>query len=186
MTILAFAASNSSKSINKRFVTHAVEIYQERNPSQVATEIIDLNDYEMPIFSPDRQTASGIPAQAQAFYDKIGAADGLIISFAEYNGSYTAAFKNIFDWASRIAMRIYQDKPMVLLATSIGPRGGQNVLKTAVDAAPFFGGDVKGSLSVGPYADRFDADSGRLTQPDDAMALQDALDALRDALPTPA
>ena len=186
MNILAFAASNSSTSINKRFATHAAEVFRVGQSSGAETEIIDLNDYEMPIYSPDRQKAGGIPPQAQAFYDRIGAADGLIVSFAEYNGSYTAAFKNIFDWASRISMKIYQDKPMVMLATSIGPRGGQNVLRTAVESAPFFGGDVKGSLSVGPYSDRFDVETGRLTLPDDVLALRDALAALRAALPAPA
>ena len=182
MTVLAFAASNSSKSINKRFVTHAAEVFHAGR-SGSAPQIIDLNDYEMPIFSADREAESGIPAQARAFYDRISAASGLIVSFAEHNASYTAAFKNVFDWASRIDQKVYQNKPMVILATSPGRRGAQSVLDAALASAPRFGGDVKGSLSVGPYGERFDAETGCLTQAEDVEALGAALAALRAALP---
>jgi NAD(P)H-dependent FMN reductase len=57
--------------------------------------------------------------------------DGIIISFAEHNGSYTAAFKNIFDWVSRIGKIVWWDKPMLLLSTSDGERGALSVLETA-------------------------------------------------------
>jgi len=80
----------------------------------------------------------------------------LLISFAEHNGSYTAAFKNTFDWASRAEMKVYQGKPAVLLATSPGPGGAKNVLNSALGSAPHFGMDVKGSLSVPSFFDNFD------------------------------
>lgn len=92
----------------------------------VDTKPLDLNDYEMPIYSPERQ-AAGFPPQAQAFFAKIGNADALIISLAEYNGSNSVAFKNIFDWCSRIKMAMFQKKPMLLMATPPGPGGGQHV-----------------------------------------------------------
>mgnify|MGYP001803843157 CR=1 FL=1 len=85
----------------------------------------------MPIYSIDREQASGIPQQAQDFFAKIGSADALLISYAEHNGFYTAAFKNIFDWCSRVDTKVFQDKPMVILSASLGPNGGAIVLKTA-------------------------------------------------------
>lgn len=176
--ILAFAASNSRQSINKRFAEHAGLVLQKELAPEVTLEMIDLNDYEMPIYSPDRENAGGIPQAARDFYAKIGGAEALIISFAEHNGAYTAAFKNIFDWVSRIDMKVYQGKPMLALATSPGPGGGQNVLQAAVGAAPFFGGDIKGSLSVGPYGEHFDAETGVLNEPGQAAALREALRAL--------
>jgi len=135
----------------------------------------------MPIYSPERE-AVGIPRQAHKFFNKIGGADGLIVSFAEYNGSYSAAFKNVFDWASRIDMKVYQDKPMVMLSTSPGKGGGQNVLKTAVTAAPFFGGIVAGNMSVGPFGEKFDQETDRLVSNEDAMALREALTAFQAAV----
>jgi hypothetical protein len=109
---------------------------------------------------------------------KISGADALLISFAEHNGSYTAAFKNLFDWTSRIDMRVYQDKPTVFLSTSPGPRGGANVLNTAVSAAPHQGADLKASLSVPSIYDNFDFEAGQLSNPDLSNALKEALTSL--------
>jgi NAD(P)H-dependent FMN reductase len=48
----------------------------------------------------------------QEFYKKIGVADAVILSIAEHNGSYTAAYQNLFDWASRISDAVFQYKPI--------------------------------------------------------------------------
>jgi chromate reductase len=69
--------------------------------ADATVEIIDINDYEMPLFSQDKEEVLGQPDAAKAFYAKLGQADAIIISFAEHNGSYTAAYKNLFDWTSR-------------------------------------------------------------------------------------
>jgi len=156
MKVLAFAASTSSHSINKQLVTYAGELLKSGIVENAEVEIIDLNDFEMPIYSSDRENDNGIPEQGHAFLKKIAEADALLISFAEHNGSYTAAFKNTFDWASRAEMKVYQGKPAVLLATSPGPGGAKNVLNSALGSAPHFGMDVKGSLSVPSFFDNFD------------------------------
>lgn len=158
MKILAFAASSSKNSINKKLVTYATSLTQD---AQV--EIIDINDYEMPIFSEDREQQLGQPQQAQDFYAKITAADALVISIAEHNGHYTAAFKNLFDWTSRINQQVYQNKPMVLLATSPGPGGANTVLSAALASAPHFGANVVGSISVPSFYDNFDSETTTLT-----------------------
>ncbi len=159
MKLLAFAATSSTQSINRQLIAYATRLLAD----DVDVETIDLNDYEMPIYSIDRQNESGIPQLAHDFFDKIGDADALLISFAEHNGFYTAAYKNIFDWASRIDMRVYQEKPTVMLSTSIGPGGGGNVLQTAVASAQFFGNDVLASLAIPSFADNFDDTSGSLS-----------------------
>jgi chromate reductase len=157
MKVLAFAASNSRSSINKALVTYASSLLEHAE-----IEVIDLNDYEMPIYSSDRENDSGIPQRAHDFYNKISAADALIISFAEHNGSYTAAYKNLFDWTSRIDPKVYQDKPTVLLATSPGPGGAGGVLAAAKGSAPYFGMDVKADLSLAKFFDEFDVEKGTL------------------------
>ena len=111
----------------------------------------------MPLFSEDVEQVLGQPQLASDFIAKLGSADVLIISFAEHNGLYSAAFKNLFDWCSRQAGRnIYQEKPMLLLATSAGGRGGKSVLDIATSASPRFGGDVRASISVPAFHENFD------------------------------
>ncbi|QMU60800.1 MAG: NADPH-dependent FMN reductase [Gammaproteobacteria bacterium] len=159
MKILAFAASSSKNSINKKLVTYAVGLLKNAQ-----TEILDLNDYELPLFSEDKEKELGHPSLANDFLLKISGNDALIISFAEHNGSYTAAYKNLFDWCSRINTKVFQNKPMVLLATSPGPGGASNVLTTAKTSAPFFDGNVKASVSVPKFYENFE--SGKLINPE--------------------
>lgn len=181
-TILVFAASNSTTSINKRLAVHAANVLKNELEAAVAIDVLDLNDFEMPIYSPEREKEAGIPQLAQDFYARIGAADGLIIAYAEHNGSYSAAFKNIFDWCSRISMKVFQDKPQVVLSASPGKRGGAGVMAVALGAAPYFGADVKGSLSIGPFTEHFDVEADRLVTPELASSLRDALLALKSVL----
>ena len=153
--IIAFGASSSKNSINKQFATYAA--HQFKN---VSVEILDLNDYEMPIFSVDKEKENGIHPLATDFYTKIGSADFVVISFAEHNGNFSAAFKNILDWASRINAKTFQEKEMLLLATSPGARGGSSVLDIATKRFPFQGGIIKGSFSLPSFNANFDPEIG--------------------------
>ncbi|QBF83466.1 NADPH-dependent oxidoreductase [Shewanella maritima] len=165
MKILAFAASSSRQSINKTFATYAANLVEGAE-----VEVLDINDFEIPLFSEDREKELGKPALAQAFYDKISEADALVISFAEHNGSYTAAYKNLFDWTSRIDMKVYQGKPALLLATSPGPGGAKSVLGAATTSAPYFAADVKASISLPSFYDNFDVATQSIK--DDAIATE--------------
>ena len=165
MKILALAASNSKQSINKALITYASSLIEraEVGGAEIESadvEILDINDYEMPLYSIDREQEDGIPDLAHAFYKKIGGSDALLISYAEHNGSYTAAYKNLYDWASRIDMKVYQGKSMVMLAASPGPGGASNVLASATTSAPYFGGAVVESLSIASFHDNFECQSG--------------------------
>ena len=181
MRVLAFAASNSRRSINQRLVRHAADVFRSEFAPTAEIELLDLNDYDLPLYSIDREQDGGVPARAQQFYDKIGAVDAILVSYAEHNGSYTAAFKNIFDWASRIDMKVFQSKPVVILSASIGKHGGAGVMRTALDSAPFFGADIRGHLSVGPFSAKFE--NGHLTDDALAKALRDALSNLPHTSP---
>ncbi len=157
--IIAFGASSSKTSINKQLATFAANQFQN-----ATVEVLDLNDFEMPIYSVDKEKENGIPQQAQDFYTKLGTADLIVISFAEHNGAYSAAFKNIFDWTSRINGKTFQEKSMLLLSTSPGPRGGATVLEIAKNRFPFQGGKVVGSFSLPSFNDNFDAEKGIINE----------------------
>lgn len=173
MKILAFGASNSSTSINKALASYAASLVKD-----ATVEVLDLNDFEIPLFSEDREKEIGQPILAKNFLAKIECADAVIVSFAEHNGTYSVAYKNLFDWASRITRDVYQNKPVVYLATSPGPGGAQNVLKVATESARFFAADVKGSLSVPSFYDNFDESSQQLTNETLKQTLQDTVNTL--------
>ncbi len=170
MKIIAFAASNHSKSINKQLVEYASHLLNKAD-----VEILDLNDYELPLYSQDKEEDLGHPKLAKDFLAKLGESDGIIISFAEHNGSYSVAYKNLFDWCSRIEPKVFQNKPMVLLATSPGAGGAASVLSTAVQSAPYFNGVVKASLSIPSFYDNFDTEKQALKHEELNEQLKDAI-----------
>lgn len=159
MKILAFGASNSVHSINKKLATYATTFFDNAE-----VNLLDLNDFEMPIFSVDIEKAHGIPTKAQEFMDILATSDLIIISFAEHNGSYTTAFKNIFDWASRINGKTFLGKPMLLMSTSPGPRGGKSVLDTALGRFPFHDGKILASFSLPEFGKNFSETEGILDE----------------------
>lgn len=153
--ILAFGASNSSASINKQLATYAANLID-----QAEVHVLDLNDYEMPIFSIDREKESGIPQLANDFLAKLKMADGIVVSFAEHNGTYSVAFKNIFDWVSRLDGNLWSEVPMFAMATSPGGRGGQTVLETALARFKFMGGNIVAHFSLPSFYDNFETAAG--------------------------
>lgn len=149
-TILTIGASTSKNSINKIFAEYTGDLLNDLHVNK-----IDLNDFEMPLFSIDTEAEKGFPKGATDLNALIEKSDGFIISFAEHNGAYSAGFKNAFDWLSRINGKVWRDKPMMLLATSPGARGGQTVLDIALGRFPFMGGQIIGSMSLPSFFDNF-------------------------------
>lgn len=121
--ILAFAGSTSSTSINKQLATFAA-----KNLQNSSFEVIDLREFTMPIYSEDEEKENGLPEDAKRFSALLDTYDGFILSLAEHNSSYAAAFKNIYDWTSRVEGNVFRDKPLLLMATSPGGLGGKSVL----------------------------------------------------------
>ena len=176
MKVLAFAASNNKGSINRTLAAYAAGLIDDAD-----VEVLDINDFEMPLFSDEREQALGQPEQARNFYRKIGEADAIVVSFAEHNGSYTSAYKNLFDWTSRISTRVFQGKPMLLLSTSPGPGGAARVLAAATGSAEHFAADVKASISVPSFFENFDVAGNQLTNVNIRLEIQRAAKLLRSS-----
>ncbi|MCB1097006.1 MAG: NAD(P)H-dependent oxidoreductase [Verrucomicrobiae bacterium] len=172
MKILAFGASTSSTSINSKLASHAAGLVPDAEVTH-----LDLRDYTLPIYSSDEETANGVPADAKAFLEAIQAHDAIIVSLAEHNGSYSAAFKNLYDWASRLEYALWSNKPMLLLATSPGARGGASVLENAKAIFPRMGADLRGTFSLPSFQDNFSDDEG-ITDEALATSLAEAVKSL--------
>lgn len=150
MKVLAFAGSNSRQSINKALLEYTLSLIEN-----VEVELVDLNDYEMPIYSVERNQ-EGIPTEAKEFKKKLDEADAIICSLAEHNGAFSTAFKNIYDWVSRIDMNVFGQKPMLLMSTSPGQRGGASVLNLAAETFPWFGANIVAKYSLPNFCETFD------------------------------
>jgi NAD(P)H-dependent FMN reductase len=161
MKITAFAGSNSTHSINKKLATYATTLF-----ANAKAEVLDLNDYELPLFSVDREAILGQPQLAHDFLAKIESANLLVVSLAENNGNYSSAFKNLFDWCSRIRNDVFQNKPMLLMATSPGKRGGKSVLEIAQNNLPRYGADIKAVFSLPEFYANFDTENGLISNPE--------------------
>jgi chromate reductase len=179
MKLIAFGASISTKSINKQLAAYAGSLLVE-STNGVQLEVLDLNNYELPIFSQDLEDLYGPQENAKAFLEKIKQADAIIVSFAENNGNYSAAWKNLFDWCSRIEGKVFQNTPIVILSTSPGARGGATVMALALSSLPRFEADIKANLSIPSFNENFDTQSGKLTNTDLKQQLQQALAKLID------
>lgn len=159
MKILAIAGSNSDTSINKLLVTYAASLIPNAE-----VETVDMNDFEMPIYRHQREVESGVPQQAKDFASQIDAADVLLISLSEHNGTYSTAFKNVFDWTSRIKDRaVWNEKPMLLMATAPGGRGGLGVLEAAAKRFPLHGGNIVDTFTLPFFNDNFDKTSQKIS-----------------------
>jgi len=141
--IIAFAGSNSKNSINKDLTTYASSLVND-----VEVSVLDLNDFELPLYGIDLENENGIPDNAQIFLKQIKSSDGIVLSLAEHNGAYSVAFKNIFDWMSRIDSNIWSGKPMLLMAASPGGRGGLSVLEIAKGKFPRMSANITSTFSL--------------------------------------
>ena len=177
MKILAIGASNSRHSINR-----VLAAYAANSVEGASVEVIDINEFELPLFSIEREAELGQPELAKKFHEKIGSADGLVIAFAEHNGSYTAAWKNLFDWVSRIDTRVFQGKPSVYLSTSPGARGAATVLASAVQSAPHFGAELVGSLSIPAFQQSFSIEADAFRDEQVARQVGELMSRFREAV----
>lgn len=172
--ILAFAGSTSTTSINKKLATFAAE-----NLQKTSYTIIDLRDFILPLYSEDEEK-NGIPEAVKKFTFLLANNDGFILSLAEHNGSYAAAFKNILDWSTRIEKKLFRNKSLLLMATSPGGRGGKTVLETGVQL--FSRMDTKKliSFSLPSFYDNFK--EGKIINMDLLASLKEQVNKLENSV----
>lgn len=176
MKILVIGGSNSKNSINRQLAQYAASFWE--NTTQ---ELVDISQLDVPLYSIDKESENSFPKAVLDFAQKIDSTDLIVLSLAENNGSYNVGFKNLMDWTSRIKNRkTWGDKPMLLLSTSPGGRGGATVLESAKNYFPFMGADIKGSFSLPQYYQNFDINKG-ITNPEMLQNLKNLIESIKNA-----
>ena len=125
MRVLVLAASLRGASLNRKLAALAADGLAARG---VEVDRADYREFESPIYDGDLEAASGIPAGARAFNDRVKAADAFAISTPEYNFSMPGTLKNLIDWSSRERPIIWKGKPGLLLGASPSRIGAQRSL----------------------------------------------------------
>lgn len=116
-----------SSSIRPDRKSHRVALYFEKYLAEhqlASTEMLDLREYNFPIFENPLKSQEKPAANVLEFAQKIKAADGLIIVTPEYNGGVPASLKNAID----LLLEEWRHKPVAIATVSAGPFGGTQAL----------------------------------------------------------
>lgn len=145
-SILAFAGSNHSSSINHQLVEYTASLLDD-----MEVKVIDIRKWVIPIYSIDMDPDE-TPTEIKELIDLIQASDGFILSSPEHNGGTPAFLKNIIDWMSRRAKKVFDNKPMLLMSTSPGQGGGLNNRKQLERMLPYQGAIIAATYSLPSFA----------------------------------
>lgn len=106
--------------------SHRVALYLSnyiKEHELAAVEMLDLYEYQFPVFSERLQYLKNPPGNVLEFADKITKADGVLVVTPEYNGGYPAALKNAVD----LLYPEWKHKPIGIATVSAGSFGGSQV-----------------------------------------------------------
>lgn len=96
--LLMFAGSARKASTNKQLATLAARTAEDAGAE---VTLIDLADFDMPIYDGDIEADTGLPENAKRLKQLFVEHDGFFIASPEYNSSISAVLKNALDWISR-------------------------------------------------------------------------------------
>lgn len=91
---------------------------------EATVELIDLNDYNFPVFNERLKFMANPAPEVLAFADRVRNCDGILIVTPEYNGGYPASLKNVVD----LLTDEWKRKPVAISTVSAGPFAGAQVI----------------------------------------------------------
>ncbi|TKC05518.1 NAD(P)H-dependent oxidoreductase [Pedobacter polaris] len=116
-----------SASVRNGRNSHRVALYfknylEENKLANV--NIIDLKEYDFPIFEERLRFISDPTAAMLSFANEVTTADGIIVVTPEYNGGYPASLKNAID----LLYAEWKRKPIGIATVSAGAFAGTQVI----------------------------------------------------------
>jgi len=155
--ILGIAGSVRAASYNRGALRAAHKLM----PAGATLEVFELAG--IPIYNQDEERNP--PQKVVDFKARIRAADGILISTAEYNYSIPGVLKNAIDWASRpYGDSAWNGKPVALMSASVGQFGGMRAQYHLRQCFVFLNMDavLQPEVAIANAAQRFD-EQGNLT-----------------------
>ncbi|HWA08782.1 MAG TPA: NAD(P)H-dependent oxidoreductase [Opitutaceae bacterium] len=167
--ILAFSGSARKESLNRKFLAVAVQAVRAAGGE---VTLIDLNEYELPLYHGDLEDAKGLPANAVKLIGLIQGHAGLLVASPEYNSMFTPLLKNTIDWCTRGDDNPFTGRVAAVISASPGALGGVRSLKLAQQLLLHLGCHVVPGQNFLPAADRAFDDRGELIDERPKKALQ--------------
>jgi NAD(P)H-dependent FMN reductase len=175
--IIAFSASARKESFNHKLLNKAVVLARQHGE----VEVIELGDFEMPLYNGDYEQSKGTPEAAKKLHEIISLSGGVMISSPEYNYSYSPLIKNTIDWLTRIKSSntpngIFYNKPVQLMSAAAGYTGGVRGLDHLNDVFSAIGAHVMPGLFALPACyQAFDA-NGDFVEEKNQLNLKNYID----------
>ena len=185
--ILAFAGSARRDSLNKKLARAAAQFAREAGAEAT---FVDLDDYPIPLYHGDLESASGMPENAAKLRGLFLAHDALLIASPENNSSVTALLKNTIDWLSRDVgdgkgaaseLAPWRGKVAGLMAASPGGFGGIRALPHLRQILAALGVTVLGTQVAVPKAHEAFAADGSIADERVAKSVRALAAAVADA-----
>lgn len=152
------SGSSRKASMNRKLVAAIAQIFTYGGAD---AQIIDLNDYDMPIYNGDYEDVNGVPEVAQKLIKTLTACDGVFIATPEYNGCMPALLKNTIDWTSRVGLEQFTGPVYGIGSATPGALSGIMALRQLHFILNRLGAQVVPTqLGVGHYGQAF-SEAGR-------------------------
>ncbi|SDJ42893.1 NAD(P)H-dependent FMN reductase [Halovenus aranensis] len=124
--VVALCGSLRDESHTRTALGHALDGARDRGAS---TELLDLREYDLPVFDPDDSDAG----DAERLREAVRGASAVILGTPMYHGSYAAPLKNAIDYCG---FDEFEETTVGLLAVAGGsfPTGALDSLRTVCRA----------------------------------------------------
>ena len=132
-----------------------------RHLDRVRTELLDLQEMDLPMMEERLRFRDDAPASVLEFSAKINQADAIVIVTPEYSGGYPGVLKNALDYLKPE----YKRKPFGIITVSAAETGGILCLNGLRQVVLHLGGvPIPASLMVARVQESFDPE-GNPTNP---------------------
>lgn len=124
MTLMMFAGSLSSNSLNKKLIRLAARQVEALG---LKADLHDMDEFDLPLYRADLDIDKK-PANVEKFVNLMNSSQGMILSSPTYNFSVPGPLKNLIDWVSRVRPMPWKGRQILLLSASTSIVGGRDGL----------------------------------------------------------
>ncbi len=125
VNVFVLAASLRAESLNRKLAALAVRVAEQTGAT---VDLATMNDFDVPAYDGDAETAEGVPQGAKEFGRRLAASDAFILASPEYNASMPGVLKNLIDWTSRLRPQPFGERHGLVMSASPSMVGGNRGL----------------------------------------------------------